>query len=58
MNDLLKNNAILVINKIDLLKEKLDPEISKLNHVQISLKDNLNIDNLITKLKTILKINL
>ena len=55
LNDLLKNNAILVINKSDLLKEKLDPEISKLNHVIISLKDNLNIENLITKIKDNLK---
>ena len=58
LNDLLKNNAILVINKSDLLKEKLDPEISKLNHVLISLKDNLNIDKLIEKIKENLKINL
>ena len=55
MNDLLKNNAILVVNKSDLLKEKLDPEISKLNHVQISLKENLNIDKLIKKIKDNLK---
>ena len=55
LNDLLKNNAILVINKSDLLKEKLDPEISKLNHVLISLKDNLNIDKLIYKIKNNLK---
>ena len=55
LNDLLKNNAILVVNKSDLLKEKLDPEISKLNHVLISLKDNLNIDKLITKIKDNLK---
>ncbi len=54
-NDLLKNNAILVVNKSDLLKDKLDPEISKLNHVLISLKDNLNIDKLIIKIKKILK---
>ena len=51
MNDLLKNDAILVINKLDLLKDKLDSEISKLNHVQISLKENLNIDKLISKIK-------
>ena len=51
MNDLLKNNAILVINKSDLLKVKLDPEVAKLNHVQISLKENLNIDKLISKIK-------
>ena len=43
-DDLLKNDTILVINKSDLLKEKLDSKILKLNHVLISLKDNLNID--------------
>ena len=51
LNDLLKKDAILVINKSDLLKEKLDPEVSKFNHVLISLKENLNIDKLISKIK-------
>ena len=51
LNDLLKKDAILVINKSDLLKEKLDPEISKFNHVLISLKENSNIDKLILKIK-------
>ena len=55
LNDLLKNNAILVVNKLDLLKVKLGPEITKLNHVQISLKENLNIDKLISKIKDQLK---
>ena len=55
LNDLLKNNAILVVNKSDLLKEKLDPEISKLDPVLISLKKNLNIDKLILKIKEKLK---
>ncbi len=55
LNDLLKKDAILVINKSDLLKEKLDPEISKFNHVLISLKDNLNIDKLILKIKNSLE---
>ena len=55
LNDLLKNNAILVINKSDLLKEKLDPKILEFNHVQISLKNNLNIDKLILKIKNNLK---
>ena len=55
LNDLVKKNAILVINKSDLLNKKLDPEISRLNHVQISLKENLNIDKLITKIKDSLK---
>ncbi len=55
LNDLLKKDAILVINKSDLLKEKLDPKVSKFNHVLISLKDNLNIDKLIFKIKNNLK---
>jgi tRNA modification GTPase len=55
LKDLLKNDAILVVNKADLLEEKLDPEISKLDHVLISLKDNLNIENLISKIKDNLK---
>ncbi|MBD1141300.1 tRNA uridine-5-carboxymethylaminomethyl(34) synthesis GTPase MnmE [Pelagibacterales bacterium SAG-MED39] len=55
MNDLLKNDAILVINKSDLLKKNLEPEITKFNHVIISLKDNLNIDKLVTKIKNNLK---
>ena len=55
LNDLLKNDAILVLNKSDLLKEKLEPEITRFNHVLISLKDNLNIDKLILKIKNILK---
>ena len=55
LNDLLKNDAILVVNKSDLLKKKLDIDISKFNHVLISLKDNLNIDVLISKIKDQLK---
>ena len=55
LNDLLKKDAILVVNKSDLLKEKLDPKILKFNHVLISLKDNLNIDMLISKIKNNLK---
>ena len=55
LNDLLKNNAILVVNKSDLLNEKLDAEVSKLNPVLISLKNNTNIDILISKIKNNLK---
>ena len=54
-NDLLRNDAILVVNKSDLLKGKLEPEVLKHNHVLISLKDNLNLDKLILKIKKILK---
>ena len=55
LNDLLKNDAILVINKSDLLNGSLDPEILKFNHVLISIKKNLNIDLLISKIKHSLK---
>ena len=52
---LLDENAILVINKSDLLKKDIDPEIKKIDHVLISIKDNLNIDDLILKIKNNLK---
>ncbi len=55
LNDLLKNNAILVVNKSDLLNEKLDAEVSKLDPVLISLKNNTNIDILISRIKNNLK---
>ncbi|MDC1166643.1 tRNA uridine-5-carboxymethylaminomethyl(34) synthesis GTPase MnmE [Candidatus Pelagibacter sp.] len=53
--DLLKENAILVINKSDLLEKEIDSEIKKINHVLISIKDNQNIDQLILKIKNDLK---
>ena len=55
LKGLLDQNAILVINKSDLLKGDIDPEIKKLNHVLISIKDNFNIDELILKIKNNLK---
>ena len=55
LNDLLKNNAILVINKSDLLKDKLDDQVTKFDHVLISLKENSNINQLISKIKNNLK---
>ena len=55
LNDLLKKNAILVVNKSDLLEKKLNSEILKLDHVLISLKENLNLDQLILKIKNNLK---
>ena len=55
LRKLFDENAILVINKSDLLKKDLDPEIKKINHVLISIKDNLNIDDLILKIKNNLK---
>jgi len=55
LKSLLEENAILVINKSDLLEGDIDPEIKKLDHVLISIKENLNIDELISKIKNILK---
>ncbi len=55
LNDLLKDNAILVINKSDLISAELDPEVNKLDHVLISLKENINLDKLILKIKNKLK---
>jgi len=51
LKGLLDQNAILVINKSDLLDGEIDPQIKKLNHVLISIKENLNIDELISKIK-------
>ena len=55
LNDLLKDDAILVLNKSDLLKKEPNPKILRFNHVLISLKDNQNIDKLILKIKNNLK---
>ncbi len=55
LKGLLDENAILVINKSDLLDGDIEPEIKKLNHVLISIKKNLNIDELILKIKKNLK---
>jgi tRNA modification GTPase len=55
LKSLLDKNAILVINKSDLLDRDIDPEIKKLNHVLISIKENSNIDELILKIKNNLK---
>jgi tRNA modification GTPase len=55
LKGLLDKNAILVINKSDLLDVEIDPEIKKLNHVLISIKENLKIDELILKIKNNLK---
>ena len=55
LNDLLKDNAILVVNKSDLLKERLHSQITKFKHVLISLKKNSNIEKLISEIKNNLK---
>jgi len=55
LKSLLDENAILVINKSDLLEKDINSEIKKINHVLISIKENKNIDELILKIKNNLK---
>ncbi|MDC1177639.1 tRNA uridine-5-carboxymethylaminomethyl(34) synthesis GTPase MnmE [Candidatus Pelagibacter sp.] len=55
LNGLLDKNAILVINKSDLLEKDLNSNIKKINHVLISIKENTNIEELISKIKNSLK---
>jgi len=55
LRGLLDEDAILVINKSDLMDGEIDPEIKKINHVLISIKENLNIEELILKIKNNLK---
>ena len=55
LKELMDENAILVVNKSDLLKEDLSSEIKNFEHVLISVKNNLNIENLILKIKDKLK---
>ena len=55
LRSLLDKNAILVVNKSDLLDGDISHEVKKLNHVLISIKENLNIDELIQKIKNSLK---
>ncbi|MDA9613603.1 tRNA uridine-5-carboxymethylaminomethyl(34) synthesis GTPase MnmE [bacterium] len=55
LKELMDENAILVINKSDLLKEDLNSEIKNYEHVLISVKNNLNLEHLILKIKNKLK---
>jgi tRNA modification GTPase len=55
LKDLIDEKAILVINKSDILNGDINPEIKKLNHVIVSIKENSNIDELILKIKNNLK---
>src|SRR6056300_1738703 len=55
LRKLMDENAILVVNKSDLLKKDISSEIKNFEHVLISVKNNLNIENLILKIKDKLK---
>ena len=53
--DLLDDNAILVINKSDLMDKELSSEVKFFDHVLISVKNSVNLDELILKIKKKLK---
>ena len=55
LKNLLKKNAILVVNKSDLVKGKLNSKLKKFDHAFISIKKDLNLNKLITKIKRNLK---
>jgi tRNA modification GTPase len=52
---LLTKNAILVINKSDLINQNLNKKFKKYDYVLISIKENLNLNKLIHKIKSKLK---
>jgi len=55
LKGLLTKNAILVVNKSDLIKRKLNSKFKKYDHVLISIKKDLNLNKLISKIKSKLK---
>ena len=55
LTKLLKKNAILVVNKIDLIKVKLNNKFKKYDHILISIKKGKNLNKLISKIKSKLK---
>jgi len=52
LKDLVDENAILVVNKSDLLNGKLNDKLKKYDHILISIKNNSNLDKLILKIKS------
>jgi tRNA modification GTPase len=55
LKELLDEDAILVVNKSDLLDKNESLKIKEFDHVLISVKNNLNIEELILKIKNKLK---
>ncbi len=55
LKNLLKKNAILVVNKSDLVKKKLNSKFKKYEHIFISIKKDSNLNKLILKIKSKLK---
>ena len=55
LEGLLTKDAILVINKSDLIKGKLNSKFKKYEHILISIKKDSNLNKLIVKIKNKLK---
>jgi len=55
LNDLTDEKEIIVVNKSDLVTEKLDDKIKKYNPIIISIKNEKNLDKLISSIKESLK---
>jgi len=55
LKSLLTKNAILIVNKSDLIKGKLNSKFKKYEHILISIKKDLNLNKLIAKIKSKLK---
>jgi len=55
LKNLLSKNAILVLNKSDLIKKKIKKNIKKYDHILISIKNDVNLNKLISKIKSKLK---
>ena len=51
LKDLIDENAILVVNKSDLLVGNINNELKKYDHILVSIKNNSNLDKLILKIK-------
>ena len=55
LKELMDENAIIVFNKSDLLSEEFNSKLKDFEHVLISVKNNLNLEDLILKIKNKLK---
>ena len=55
LKNILTKNSILVVNKSDLIKKKLNTKFRKYDHVLVSIKKDLNLNKLIKKIKSKLK---
>ena len=51
LKELIDENAILVVNKSDLIAKNINYELKKHDHILVSIKNNLNLDKLILKIK-------